>query len=931
VPEADEEEAMSVSAVGVNERLLALVQAGTSPWLDQIRRSLIEDGELQRLIDEMCLRGVTSNPAIFEKAILGSDDYDDQLRDLADKGLKAQQIYDEIAIQDVQMAADVLRPIYDELRGYDGYVSLEVGPAAAHDTEETLRQARDYWQRVDRPNVMIKIPGTTEGLPAIEQAISEGININVTLLFAVKAYEKVTEAYIRGLERRREAGEPVDHVHSVASFFVSRVDSEVDKRLEQLGRTDLQGLAGLWNARAAYVRFKEIFHGDRFAELKEAGAPVQRPLWASTGVKSPNYSETMYVDGLVAPETVNTMPMPTLLAAGEKAEIKGATADADPAEVEAVFQDLADAGVDMDEVTQKLLTDGVKLFVDAMDKLIAGVESAREAAVTGRPATFESSIPDDLESAIAERVKKAAEEDVARRIWRKDETLWGGPGPEIGNRLGWLTISDRMLESADELKEFARACREDGLTDAVVLGMGGSSLAPEVFRRSFGKPDEGMNLHVLDSTDPGAVLEVERLLDLGSTLFIVSSKSGGTIETLSQFRYFHAKASEALGDEEAGKHFVAVTDPGTSLAELAREKGFLHTFVNDPDIGGRYSALSHFGLVPAALLGVDVAAILERAQVAEQVCQAHDHSSNNSGLWLGVALGELALHRRDKLTFAIADPISSFGIWAEQLVAESTGKEGKGILPVADEPVGEPGVYGDDRVFVHLQQKDAPEPGFASEMTELAKAGHAVFTFEGEGPEDLGRIIFFAEYATAVAGWVLGINPFDQPNVQEAKDNTQKVLQRYADEGKLPDIDDADDAVLRDLLKQAAPPHYVSILGFVKPSERFDAAVTELRRTIRDATKATTTFGYGPRYLHSTGQFHKGGPKTGIFLQLVHDGDEDVEIPDAGYTFGTLKNAQATGDLETLRAHGLPAQRVRLEGDPAEALEALTAKIKEML
>ena len=914
---------MSVT-VGVNERLQALTQAGTSVWLDQIRRSLIEDGELKRLIDEMSLRGVTSNPAIFEKAILGSDDYDDQLRDCAEQGLSAEEIYDNIAIQDVQMAADVLRPVYDELRGYDGYVSLEVGPAAAHDTDETLRQARDYWKRVDRPNVMIKIPGTPEGVPAIEEAISEGINVNVTLLFSVQDYETVAEAYIRGLERRRDAGEPIENVRSVASFFVSRVDSEVDKRLDKLGNTELQGQAGLWNARAAYVRYKEIFHGDRFAELRDAGAAVQRPLWASTGVKNPNYSETMYVDGLVAPETVNTMPMPTLMASGEKAEITGATADVSREEVEEALGKLADAGIDLDDVTAKLLRDGVQLFIDAQEKLIVGVESAREAAVTGRPATFDSSLPDDLEPDIAARVKKAAEEDVARRVWRKDESLWGGPGvPEIADRLGWLTISDRMLERADELKQFASACRDDGLTDAVLLGMGGSSLAPEVFRRSFGEDAGGMRLHVLDSTDPGAVLATERAIDLKSTLFIVSSKSGGTIETLSQFRYFHSRARAELGDAEAGKHFVAVTDPDTSLAKLAADSGFLHTFVNDPEIGGRYSALSYFGLVPAALMGIDVTKVLERAQVAEQACQHYDHSSSNSGLWLGLALGELALHRRDKLTFAVAEPIGSFGLWAEQLVAESTGKEGKGILPVADEPLGAPDVYGDDRVFVHLQQSDAPETGFASEMTQLAQAGHPVFTLDVEGPEDLGRIFFFAEYATAVAGWVLGINPFDQPNVQEAKDNTQKVLDRYAEEGRLPEVADTDANGLRDLLQNAAPPAYVAIMGYVQPSEEFDRAIAGLRQTIRDATKATTTFGYGPRFLHSTGQFHKGGPATGLFIQLVHDGDEDAEIPEAGYTFGTLKNAQATGDLNTLRSHGLPAERVRLEGDPAQAVREL--------
>ena len=482
---------------------------------------------------------------------------------------------------------------------------------------------------------MIKIPGTPEGVPAIEQATYEGINVNVTLLFSVAAYSEVAEAYIRGLERRHAEGKSLD-IHSVASFFVSRVDTEVDKRLEKLGRPDLAGRAGLANARAAYRRFQEIFHGERFAALLEAGAPVQRPLWASTGVKNPHYSDTMYVDGLVGPESVNTMPLATLQAAADHADVTGEpTVLIDPTpDLEA----LRDAGIDLDDVTEQLLEEGVELFQTAMDKLLAGVESKREAVVTGRPTSFESVLPDELEPAIAARVKRAVDEDVARRIWRRDESLWGGPGvPEIGNRLGWLTITDAMLEEAGDLMAWARACREEGLTDAVLLGMGGSSLAPEVIRRSFGEGEDALRLHVLDSTDPEAVLAVERSVDLDTTLFIVSSKSGGTIETLSHFRHFF----ERTGRD--GARFVAVTDPGSGLAELGAEHGFRRVFLNDPDIGGRYSALSYFGLVPAALMGVDIAALLERAQVAEQACANYDSSSNNAGLWLGVAVGELAL------------------------------------------------------------------------------------------------------------------------------------------------------------------------------------------------------------------------------------------------------------------------------------------------
>ncbi len=858
---------------------------------------------------------MTSNPAIFEKAILGSTDYDEQLTELAEQSLDARRIYEEIAILDVQTACDVLRPVWDDADGAHGFVSLEVEPAVAHDTDLTIEQAHDFWRRVDRPNLMVKIPGTEEGVPAIEEAIAAGINVNVTLLFSVESYNAIAEAYIRGMERRLDAGESMD-VHSVASFFVSRVDTEVDKRLEALGREDLRGVAAIANARAAYQHFKELFLGERFARVRDAGAPVQRPLWASTGVKDPQYSETKYVDSLVGPHTVNTMPMPTLLACAELLEVHGATADQDPTPD---LQALADAGIDMGDVTKKLLKEGIQKFVEPFDALMEGIELAREGVVTGRPATIKSALPDELEPAIVKRVQQALDEDVVKRIWSKDESLWGGPGvPEIANRLGWLTISDKMLDHADELGEFVASVKADGFTDVALLGMGGSSLGPEVIRRSFGDIPGGLRLHVLDSTDPGAVLALERSVDLEHTLFLVSSKSGGTIETLSHMRYFLERGG---GD---GSRFVVVTDPGSPLVDTAKELGFRRVFENDPNIGGRYSVLSYFGLVPAALAGVNVEALLSAAQVAEQNSASRGDAGANSGLWLGVVMGELALQGRDKLTFVVSPPIESFGLWGEQLVAESTGKHGKGILPVADEPLGAADAYGDDRVFVYLRNPDDPEETLDQRVEELGRAGHPTITLEVHGAADLGRVFFFAEFATAVAGWVLGINPFDQPNVQEAKDNTAKVLEA----GDLPDVDPGD---LEELIKGAGPPHYLAVLGFAAPSEAIDAAVAELRAAVRDATKATTTFGYGPRYLHSTGQMHKGGPPTGLFLQFVHDGDEDVEIPGAGYTFGHLKHAQAIGDLLTLRDHGLSAVQVRIDGDVAEGVRDLTRRLKEAL
>jgi len=901
-----------------NERLAKLTAAGVSVWLDQIRRSLIESGELARLRDELSLRGETSNPAIFEKAILGSDEYDEHIARLAREGKDATEIYLEIAIRDVRDACDVLRPVWEQAGGADGFVSLEVEPSLAHDTDETLAQARELWRRVDRPNVMIKIPGTEEGIPAIEDAIADGINVNVTLLFKVESYEAIAEAYVRGMERRMEAGQSLD-VHSVASFFVSRVDTEVDKRLKKLGREDLRGQAAIANAQAAYQSFERIFHGERYAKLREAGAPLQRPLWASTGVKDPAYPDTKYVDGLVAPTTVNTMPMDTLLAVAERSEIDPGSAERDPAPV---LDALAEAGIDMPDVTDTLLREGIEKFVEPFDKLISGVESIREAVLTGRPQAIESSLPGDLEGPIAERARRAEREDVARRLWAKDESLWGGPGvPEIADRLGWLTVSDELLEQLDDLREFVAGVESDGFSDAVLLGMGGSSLGPEVIRRSFGELDGGLRLHVLDTTDAGAILALERSLDLSKTFFVVSSKSGGTIETLSHMKHFY----ELSGGN--GGQFAAVTDPGSPLVAEARERGFRRVFESNPNIGGRYSVLSHFGMVPAALMGVDVEALLGSAKEAEAACQNFDGTAHNAGLWLGAAIGEAALQGHDKLTFVVSPRIASFGLWVEQLVAESTGKQGRGILPVAGEPLGEPGEYGDDRLFVYLRDADQPDEQLDAGIQALREAGQPVITVATDGPEGLGRVFFFSEFAVAVAGWALEINPFDQPNVQEAKDKTDAVLAA----AEPPVVEEADDDALRGLLAQAAPPHYVAILGYVEPLPQFDAAIDELRRAIRVATRATTTFGYGPRFQHSTGQYHKGGPRTGLFLQLIHDGGEDVAIPDAGYGFDELKDGAATGDVLTLRDHGLPAERVRLAGDHVAALRELTAKIEAML
>jgi len=540
--------------------------------------------------------------------------------------------------------------------------------------------------------------------------------------------------------------------------------------------------------------------------------------------------------------------------------------------------------------------------------------------------TVEARIPDSLRATVAEKQKRAEEARVRERMREGDATLWGPAGaPEIADRLGWLSTAERMLAEADSLTAFADEVRDEGMSDVVLLGMGGSSLAPEVLRRSFGSQPGRPRLHVLDSTDAATVRAVGQRVDAKRTLFVVSSKSGGTIEPLSLFAHFWA----LVGD---GRNFAAITDPGSGLQALAQEHAFRRVFAGDPDIGGRYSALSPFGIVPAALIGVDIRELLRGARDAwdtslreaptdagaSQRDAGASPSAGQAGVWLGSALSALAQVGRDKLTFVISHSLPGLGLWLEQLVAESTGKHATGILPVAADP--------------YLPDVDAPDAALDARVDELAQAGQPLLRIPTRGPRDLGRVFMLAELAVAVAGWGLEINPFDQPNVQQAKDATKRVLAEYEAKHELPSEHSADGAELAALLSPARPPDYVAIMGYVQPSEQFDAAIAELRGAIRAHAKATTTFGYGPRFLHSTGQFHKGGPPTGRFLQLLHDAAEDEDIPGAPYTFTTLKNAEAIGDFATLRELGLPAERVRLHGaDPVAALRALTKDIEEAL
>ncbi len=516
---------------------------------------------------------------------------------------------------------------------------------------------------------------------------------------------------------------------------------------------------------------------------------------------------------------------------------------------------------------------------------------------------------------------------VIERLWARDHRLWKPEPTEISNRLGWLTVPALMRSHRDGLAQCVAAAQRAGVTDVVLLGMGGSSLGPEVLRLSFGVRKGFPKLWVLDSTVPGWVRQVTRAITPARTLFLVASKSGGTIEVMSLFAHFRGIVAQAKMSR-GGDQFIAITDPGTGLEAMAREHGFQRIFSNPADIGGRYSVLSLFGLVPAALIGVDVNCLLDRADRMADQCRRQDRLEANPGAHLGAVMGALAKAGRDKVTVVTSPELASFGLWVEQLLAESTGKEGTGLIPVAQEPVLAPASYGDDRLFVYLRLKGGKNTAFDRQLRALAAARHPVLQIDLDDRYDLGAEFFRWEFATAVAGYVLGIHPFDQPNVQESKDNTNRVLATVQSTGRLPEQTSlAPTPAAGELARHLRAGAYVAMLAYTTPSAAVESAIRQLRSRLMARFHVTTTFGYGPRYLHSTGQLHKGGPNTGVFLELVDRMSPDLPIPNKPFSFGTLAKAQAAGDVESLRAHDRHAVRVQLGPDPAATIRALTAAL----
>lgn len=911
----------------------AIQQQGQSLWYDNIRRGLIESGELATLIAQG-ITGVTSNPTIFEKAIDGSRDYDAAIEQLAASGADVDRAYDALVLSDIGRGADLLLPVYNQSQARDGYISIEVPPTLAEDTEATIAEAHRLFDALNRPNIMIKVPATPKGIPAIRRLIADGINVNVTLIFSLDAYRAVINAYIEGLEERRANGLSLDRVASVASFFVSRVDTLVDRLIEQGHKDpDLAGKAGIANAKLAYQVFLETFNGPRFADLKKAGAMVQRPLWASTSTKNPNYPDLLYVEALIGPDTVDTLPPATVEAILDHGHA-ARTIDQNLDEARRVLERLEASGIAFRDVTDQLLKEGVASFHQSFVTLRESLANKlAQAAHQDAPCQY---LLGAHQPVVDETIQTLNHDRAVPRLWEHDATLWSQDPDHhqiIRNALGWLDVPQQVLEQVESIQHFAREVVLDGFQHAVVLGMGGSSLVSDVLTHSFETGQPGLDLTILDTTHAERIRRLTAELPLPKTLFIVASKSGTTTEPNAFYHYFW-EVLQSRGLDPA-KQFVAITDPGTAMQKEAESHHFRRIFLNPADIGGRYSALSWFGMVPAALHGIDIARFLQDALSMRKACQTED-VAQNPGASLGATLGALAKQGRDKVTFLMPDQIAHLGDWLEQLLAESTGKLGTGLVPVAHEPIQPAQTYGRDRVFVDYQWQETHSPI----ADTLAQQGHPVIRIRLQNPYQLAGEFYRWEIATAIAGAVLQIDAFDQPNVQESKDNTKAILAKL-DGGHLPHetlqhegdmawtaspalVQSTLAETLQALFKLGRPHSYIALMAYLDQTPDIDRALTEWRDRLVSATGQAVTLGYGPRFLHSTGQLHKGGPATGLFVQVVSATGPKLAVPGDGYDFMTLMHAQALGDFQSLLNHGRPVIRILVPASPLPSIKTLT-------
>ncbi|MEF3280749.1 MAG: bifunctional transaldolase/phosoglucose isomerase [Elusimicrobiota bacterium] len=924
------------------------IEIGQSLWLDNIRRDILLNNTLSGLIENYFVSGLTSNPTIFEEAIKDSK-YDESLKILSKKCNSIEDIAYTLMIEDIQRACDIFSEIYIKTKGNDGYVSIEI-PPTVESKSEIIKWAKDIFSKIGRPNAMIKIQATKDGISAMEDLIKQGINVNMTLIFSPKVYEEVASSYIRAIKWRYEKKMDPD-VFSVASFFVSRIDTAIDKELEEIANKEvnpnsrekilsLKGKSAISNSLIAYSKYLELFYSDSFSELIKNGFKPQKILWASTSTKNPSYPDTLYLNELCLKHSIATVPQQTLYAFFEHGNINKKPLFDRIIMAKTAIDEIKDLGINYEKILSDLLIDGLNKFKKSYENILKTIKEKILSL-----GCEEETIMQIYNSDLNNEITKMNKDNFVKRLFDKDPSLWKKDKEHaniIKNSLGWLRLPEGLDNMIEDIEEFTREIiSEKKYENIVLLGMGGSSLAPEVLRSLFQK-NNFPKLYILDSTNPDLIRAVEKQINIKKTLFIFSSKSGGTVEPNSQYKYFYSKLKKLM--KNPGDNFIAITDKGTSLHILAQKKKFKRIFLNPSDIGGRFSALSYFGMLPAALCGCDIKKLILQSKILMDEIIKTD---KNSATILGCFMAKNYSLGKDKLTIILPKKLERFGLWIEQLIAESTGKEGKGIIPVIETDVLDSDDYETDRMFVSLQFKNFINKDLEYKVDNLISSKLPVIKIYLDDLYDIGKEFYRWEIATALCGYFMGINPFDQPDVVTTKEITRKLLESKKDIKLKPqyilknseiyianfkaqnEIKKYDD-IFWEIFNIREDKGYYSICAYFPETEKMDNLLKKISFIITRTTTSPCIKSYGPRYLHSTGQLFKGGNNKGIFIILTNLAKKDIKIVGEDYTFHKLCLSQAQGDFLALKEKGRKVIMIHIKvKDIEREMRVIAKKLEE--
>ena len=931
---------------------------GQGVWLCGLRRLLTEADSLAGLAVSYGISGIETDLLMLAGAVERGPEYHDSLVSWAN-GVSVARPVEALLIEEASIGARLLAPVYEETEGRDGYVSVDVDPSLANDVEEMSMAIRRLHSAIDEPNVIPRLPPTKSGCAVFEAFTAEGFSVHVGPIFSVASAERVTEAFARGALRLPKEIEKARRLASVVSFGLASLDEAIDELLKGWIRTadrDVSGAESLLGsvataiAKVACRHQRDLLFQKLPGSLRESGPRSLRLMWTDLATGDPRRHRLRYIHRLIGPDTIAAMPLGLMrdCACAPLAESAlGQRVD----EAEEILEEVESLGIDLDAIGSELQERYIarrrlqygelgNVILAATEDNVGGKRQADEVAGIVAPlSTSELEVPSALIEA------KNIDDQLPTRLWLKDSSLWSeDPTAQdfIRNRLGWLDLVESTPSASASSREFVKRMDDGDVDQVILLGMGGSSLCAEVCRQVFAVED----VWIVDSTIPTTVAAVAASVDLGRTLVIVASKSGTTIELQALLDFFHARCTRMF--DRPGQRFVAITDPGTPLEQIAYERGFRSLWLAPTDVGGRFSALSVFGILPMELMAIDSVAVWTSARRMAASCAAGTSTPDNPGTRLGAALFNAYEAGRDKVTFVCSPSLTAFGMWAEQLIAESTGKEGVGLVPIVGEPVGEADQYGDDRIFVALELAGEDDSGRDIWLDALRQEGHPVMKFVLDNRYQIGAEFIRWQIAVASAGFLMGINPFDQPDVQGSKNRTKAILDSYKAGTGMPDRapiamgsgwvvfadlerdkelasqqnGDGLESWLSAHLGRAQVPDYVALQAFVACEPRTLSAFQEIRRLLCERRGVATTLGWGPAFLHSTGQLHKGGPDNGIFLQITADDSEDIEIPGAGYSFGRLVRAQSLGDLAALEERGRRVLRVHLR-DVASGAEAL--------